>query len=217
MRRVGPNPRGEMTRDEEPDWLPEIQRVVVRKHFIVFDREALYRHALGIAEGRDAEITAEHDDSEAGGNVEVLQSQFAEDMAHEIDPAVNLLQSIDCEVGHDDTDTEIERGYAFYYGSADVDDDNERTLDMLSSPLMYHTGINVGEKLVRLKRDGSTDIVTVSKITPNCLAVAEEIEGLYYKIGRPLEYFPMPRGDSGLGDAILIGSLTNNIVPLVQR
>jgi hypothetical protein len=206
-----------MARDEKSDWLTEIQRVVVRKHFIVFDREALYRYALKVAERRDAELAGVLENDEDAGNARDLMRQAYEGADREIDPAVNLLQSIDCEVGHDDTDTEIERGYAFYYGSADVDDDNERTLDMLSSPLMYHTGINVGEKLVRLKRDGSTDIVTVSKITPNCLAVAEEIEGLYYKIGRPLEYFPMPRGDSGLGDAILIGSLTNNIVPLVQR
>jgi hypothetical protein len=206
-----------MTRDEEPDWLPEIQRVVVRKHFIVFDREALYRHALGIAEGRDAEITAEHDDSEAGGNVEVLQSQFAEDMAHEIDPAINLLQAIEDEVGHGDHDTEIERGYAFYYSSADVDEDAEFQPDDISSPLMYHTGINVGEKLVRMHRDGSTDIVTVSKITPHCLAVEEESEGLYYQAGPFwLAYFPMQRGNSGHGDAILIGPLTNNVVPLVQ-
>jgi hypothetical protein len=139
----------------EMEWmLPDVQRVVLRKHFIVFDREALYRHALGIAERRDAEIAAEHDDGEDGSNVEDLQSQFAEDMADEIDPAINLLQSIEYEVGHDDVDTEIERGYAFYYASTDVDEDVEWMPDDISSPLMYHTGINVGEKLVRLNRDG---------------------------------------------------------------
>jgi hypothetical protein len=199
------------------EWMPDIQRVVLRKHFIVFDREALYRHALGIAERRDAEIAAEHDDGEDGSNVEDLESQFAEDMAHEIDPAINLLQSIEYEVGHDDVDTEIERGYAFYYASADVDQDVEWMPDDISSPLMYHTGNNVGEKLVRLNRDGSTDVVTVSKITPNCLAVEEETEGLYYEMGPIwLGYFPMQRGNRGLGDAILIGPITDNVVPLVQ-
>jgi hypothetical protein len=81
---------------------------------------------------------------------------------------------------------------------------------------MYHTGINVGEKLVRMMRDGSTDVVTVAKITPNCLAVEEETEGLYYVIGpHPLDFFPLTRGNSGFGDAILIGRLTNNVVLLI--
>ena len=203
-----------MARRKEPDWLPEIQQVVLRKHFIVFDREALRRHALGIAEGRDAEIAADFDDGEDGGNADELLSQEAEDIAHEIDPVINLLRSIGDDI-EDDTDTEIERGYTFWYSSADIDEDPG--LDTFTTPLMYHTGINVGEKLLRMMRDGSTDVVTVAKITPNCLAVEEETENLYYVISpHSLDFFPLTRGNSGVGDAILIGRLTNNVVPLVQ-
>ena len=202
-----------MARRKEPDWLPEIQRVVLRKHFIVFDREALRRHALGIAEGRDAEIAADFDDGEDGGNADELLSQEAEDIAHEIDPVINLLRSIGDDI-EDDTDTEIERGYTFWYSSADIDENPG--LDTFTTRLMYHTGINVGEKLVRMMRDGLTDVVTAAKITPNCLAVEEETEGLYYVIGpHPLDCFPLTRGNSGFGDAILIGRLTNNVVLLI--
>ena len=52
------NTQENMARRKKPHWLPEIQWVVLRKHFIVFD-ETLHRHAFGIAEGRDAEIAAE--------------------------------------------------------------------------------------------------------------------------------------------------------------
>src|SRR5882757_5402835 len=172
-----------MARRKEPDWLPEIQKVVLRKHLIVFDREALCRHALGIAERRDAETAAESVDGEDGGNVDELRRQEAEDIAHEIDPAINLLRWIADDIDDDtdtDTDTEIERGYTFWYSSADVDEDPG--LDTFTSPLMYNTEIDVGEKLVRMKLDGSTDVVTVTKITPNCLAVEEETDGLYYLI-----------------------------------
>ena len=42
------NTREHMARRKKPHWLPEIQWVVLRKHFIVFD-ETLHRNAFGIA------------------------------------------------------------------------------------------------------------------------------------------------------------------------